>query len=401
MKLSSKTVAALALPAGKRDHIEWCDDLSGFGYRLRLGSGGKVLRSWVAQYRRAGGTRRATLGSAQVLDADSARAAAKKVLAKVALGEDPQADRIDRRNKDRLSTRSVIDEYLATKEREVRTRTFRELKRYLAGPHFKPLHRMPIDAVSRRDVAARLVVITRENGSITALRARAALNAFFVWAMTMGVVESNPIIGTLKPKNSKPRERILSDSELAAVWRACRHDDYGRIIRLLILLGARRQEVGGMAWSELDLEGGQWVLPSQRSKNGRAHALPLPPMALDIISSVPRMATRDQLFGVRGAGFSRWSVAKRELDARSGVAGWAVHDLRRTFSTRLHDLGAQPHVAEQILNHQSHRGQVGGTYNRSPYEREVKAALAMWDDHIRVLVEDGERKVVSLQRPAS
>jgi len=151
-----------------------------------------VLRSWVVQYRRGGATRRLLLGSAAVLGAEAARAAAKKALAKVALGEDPQAERVDRRGKDKLSLRSVVDEYLATKERDVRPRTFRELKRYLTGSFFKPLHAIPVDTVTRRDVAARLVAITREHGSIVAARARAALSTFFVWAMQMGMVENNP-----------------------------------------------------------------------------------------------------------------------------------------------------------------------------------------------------------------
>ena len=288
MRLDAKTVAALKLD-GKTDAIFFDDSMAGFGYRLRRGSGGKVLRSWIVQYRRAGASRRILLGSAEVLSAEAARTAAKKVLAKVALGEDPQAERIDRRGKDKLSLRSVVDEYLAAKEREVRPRTLRELKRYLFGSFFKPLHGMPVDTVTRRDIAARLVAITREHGAIVAVRARAALSTFFVWGMQMGIVENNPIIGTIQPKGGKPRDRTLSDTEVAAIWRGCEDDDYGRIVRLLILLGPRRSEVGGMCWREFDLESARWTLPASRSKNSRAHTLPLMPMALNIIKDVPRI----------------------------------------------------------------------------------------------------------------
>jgi len=396
MRLDAKTVAALKLD-GKTDAIFFDDSMAGFGYRLRRGSGGKVLRSWIVQYRRAGASRRILLGSAEVLSAEAARTAAKKVLAKVALGEDPQAERIDRRGKDKLSLRSVVDEYLAAKEREVRPRTLRELKRYLFGSFFKPLHGMPVDTVTRRDIAARLVAITREHGAIVAARARAALSTFFVWGMQMGVVENNPIIGTIQPKGGKPRERTLSDTEVAAIWRGCKDDDYGRIVRLLILLGARRSEVGGMCWREFDLENARWTLPTSRSKNGRTHTLPLMPMALNIIKDVPRLMSRDQLFGARSNdGFTGWDDQKAALDERAGVREWRLHDIRRTFSTRLHDLGVAPHIVEQILNHQGHRGQVGGTYNKSFYEREVRAALALWEDHVRALVEGGERKVVHI-----
>ena len=80
------------------------------------------------------------------------------------------------------------------------------------------------------------------------------MSALFAWALTQGLTEANPVIGTLAPKGGKPRERVLSDAELAAIWRACGDDDHGRCIRLLILTGCRRQEIGGMAWSEIDIE---------------------------------------------------------------------------------------------------------------------------------------------------
>jgi integrase len=399
MRLDSKSVAALDL-GDKRDMIVFDDALAGFGFRLRAGAGGKVLRSWVVQYKRAGQSRRLLLGSASVVSAEQARTMAKKALGKVANGEDPQADKRARRDKDRLSLRSVIDEYLAAKQPEVRPRTFFEVRRYLTGGHFKTLHGMPIDTITRRDVAARLVAITREHGSITAVRARAALSAFFVWAMRMGIVESNPVLGTIQPQDAKPRERVLSDSEMSAIWRACRADSHGRIIKLLVLTGARRQEVGGLCWSELDFERGVWTLPAARSKNGKQHQLPLMPLALDVIAAVPRLATRDTLFGMRGGGFTSWSGAKRELDARSGVTGWTVHDIRRSMATGLANLGVQPHVVEQVLNHQSgHKRGVAGVYNRSSYEREVRAALALWADHIHALVEGGERRVLNFQPP--
>jgi hypothetical protein len=131
MKLNAKTVAAASLPRGKADVIHFDDDLPGFGYRLRAGAGGKVLRSYVAQYRRAGATRRVLLGSAEVLKVEQARQAARKVLAAVALGQDPQADKADRRDKDRASIRAVVDQYLAVKRGEVRPKTFVEIARYL------------------------------------------------------------------------------------------------------------------------------------------------------------------------------------------------------------------------------------------------------------------------------
>jgi len=212
MKLDSRSVAALDLLGGKTDVIHFDDDLKGFGYRLRAAAGGKVVRSWLVQYRRAGATRRLLLGPGNVLAAEAARAAAKKALARVALGEDPQGDRAERRSKDKLTRLdAMIEEYLKGKQIEVRASTFREVKRYLTGSYFEPLHSMPVDSISRRDIAARLVIISRENGNVTAACARTTISAFFTWAMQMGLVEQNPVIGAIQPKDSEPGSHVLTD----------------------------------------------------------------------------------------------------------------------------------------------------------------------------------------------
>jgi integrase len=398
MKLDTRTVAALKLD-GRSDVIHFDDALPGFGFRLRQGAGGKLLRSWVAQYRRAGATRRVLLGNADVVGAEAARQAAKKVLAQVALGGDPQAAKADRRDKDRVTLRTLVDEYLAAKQ--VRPKTRREITRYLTDPgYFRALHRLPIDTVSRKDVVAQLVRIGRERSAITAKMARSALSAFFVWAIQMGLTEANPVIGTPSTE-LVARDRVLGDHELRRIWEVCGDDDFGRVVRLMILTGCRRSEAGGIAWPELDLERGTWTIPKERSKNGRTHALPLMPMAWDLICAVPQRMDRDQLFGERhSGGFSTWVAGKARLDAKAKLREpFVLHDIRRSVATRMADLGIAPHVIEQILNHHSgHRNGVAGIYNRSSYDREVRTALALWADHINSLVGGGGRKVVALQQ---
>jgi integrase len=343
-------------------------------------------------------TRRVLLGNAAVLSGAQAREQAKKVLGRVALGEDPQAERRDRRGKDQLNLRSVIEEYLQAKEVELRPRSFADIKRYLTGSYFRVLHALPVDTVTRKDIAGRLVAITRESSSNTAARSRDLLHAFFVWALQMGYVEQNPVLGTIKPKEAAGRTRVLSDAELAAVWCAAGDDEHGKIVKLLILTAARRQEIGGIRWSELDEEGGTWVLPAARAKNNHAHTLPLPPPAWAIINSVPRLADRNHLFGVRAErGFSTWALAKSNLDKRLGdtVAPFVLHDLRRTVATKMADLAVQPHIIEEILNHRGgHKAGIAGIYNRSSYVREVKAAMALWADYVRALAEGGAPKIV-------
>ena len=175
-------------------------------------------------------TRRVLIGNAEIVNAEQARIAAKKVLARVALGEDPSAQRADRRGKDRLTHASaVVAEFLAAKEPELAPRSLVEVRRYsdrhallrtvarhAARRHHPQGHRQPHggDRARARDS--------------TATRARGAVSGFFTWAMRMGLSELNPTIGAVAPPPSKPRERVLSDEELAAIWKACSDDDYGR-----------------------------------------------------------------------------------------------------------------------------------------------------------------------------
>ena len=176
--------------------------LPGFGVRLRRGAGGKVLRSFIAQYRHAGTSRRVRLGDAAVLSAEEARAAARKILAQATLGEDPQSDKADRRDANKIRLKDVVEEYLETKGTQVRRRTGTPLRprtmadnrAYLTGPFFKPLHNTPIDLVDAKAVALCLRVIARHHGEASMALARAKLSAFFVWCMQEGIAADNPVI---------------------------------------------------------------------------------------------------------------------------------------------------------------------------------------------------------------
>ena len=415
MKITDRTINAIA-PPSEGEVFYWDTTLRGFGYRMRIGAHGKVLKSFICQYKRPGGSRRMTLDSGGALNAEQARAEAKKILGAVALGQDPQADKTNRSDKDRHTLRSVIDQYLASKKSEVRPRTFTAIEGYLTGSSsakrprrssrtsrssFKSLHSMPIDTITRRDVAACITAIKNKSGAATAGAARAALSAFFVWAIGEGLAETNPVIGTNKPETNGSRERVLSDDELARVWRACDDgSEHSAVVKMLILTGCRRQEIGDLCWSWFAPDMSSFTIPAAHSKNGRPHTLPVMPMMREVVDNVPHMATRDQLFGERSHGFTRWHC-KPELDARSGVTGWTLHDLRRTVATRMADLGWQPHVIDAVLNHQSgsKRG-ISGVYNKSPYANEVRNALATWHDHLRTIIAGSERKLVPFQQTA-
>jgi integrase len=395
------TTANIELPQGKVDHIVFDDELIGFGLRQRRGSGGRLIRNWIIQYRQHGRGRRMIVGSAEKLTAAQARAQAKKLLAKVELGEDPQADKVERRDRDSHTLRSVVQDYLESKAGSIKPRSLELLRFYLLeGPHLKLLLSTPVDKVSRKDIAARLLAASKASGVPSAIALRSAASAMFSWGMQMGLVETNPVIAAFKPKAVPSRDRVLSNAELAAIWRGLADDDYGKVVRMLIQTGCRRSEIAGMRWSEFDFDANTWTLPKERSKNGKAHTLPLTPSMLSIIDSVSRRERFDILWGYKH-GFTGWSFGKRDLDAKLGLPHWTHHDIRRSVATRMADLGIQPHIIEEILNHQSgHKRGPAGIYNRSVYEREVRAALALWADHIRALVEGGERRVVAFERAA-
>ncbi len=397
MKLSDKT-----LPAGKSEALFFDDKLSGFGIRLR--KGGK--RTWIVQYRVGAQQRRKTLGSADAVTEGQAREAARRDLAAVQLGGDPQARKVKERARAAVTLESVATQYLRHQEACLRPRSYEQVALHLKGEkaHWAPHKSLPIHQIARRDVAARLGEIAAARGPVAANRARTTLSGLFSWAMKEGLADENPVAGTNRQANEQARERVLSDAELVAIWKACRDDDYGRIVRLLILTGQRRDEVSGMTRSEIgDLAGRKWSLPSERTKNGRAHDVPLSDLANEILESAlshPGRQKREVVFG-DGAratggtdrGFSGWSKAKAQMDQRiavaeAKVAAWTLHDLRRTAATRMADLGVLPHVVEAVLNHVSgSKGGVAGIYNRAAYAAEKRQALDLWAAHIEALLE--------------
>lgn len=164
----------------------------------------------------------------------------------------------------------LINAYLTEHaERHQRPRILAETKRALER-HWLPLHTFPAADVTRRDVSARLIELARSTGTVGTNRARVNLSVAFAWAMKAGLVDANPVIGTVKGEETS-RERVLTPAELSAIWLATADlNSYDAIVRLLMLTGARRLEVGGMPHAELDQERALWVLPAARTKTARA-----------------------------------------------------------------------------------------------------------------------------------
>jgi integrase len=371
--------------------------LPGFGVRLRSGSA-----FYIVQYRVGSKQRRESLGDIRKTDLEQARKNARVRFAQVELGIDPRAerDKLEASQKaDGLMFKTVFEDYLTARKAIQAASTHGAARRYFEQ-HWAPLHRRALNTIDRATVASTLRDITRDHGRTSAARARSNLSALFAWAMREGVVASNPVVGTNDPEEGiEARDRVLAPDELKAIWNQCRDDDFGRIVRLLLLLTAcRREEIGGLRWSEVDLETGKMLLPKERTKNRRPLALTLPEAARAILRAAPRRAGRDLVFGGGKAGFTAWSYCTLafhgQITAANGgraLAPWRIHDLRRTVRTGLGKLGVKPHVAELVLNHTGHKAGIGGVYDHYDYEPEIAEALATWDAHLLSIVGTAER----------
>jgi integrase len=391
MKLTQANVAKIKPEPGKFEVRVFDDDLPGFGVRV-LSSGKK---SWLIQYRINGRSTTSTLGRLEKMPAGTARDLAKRKLAQAELGIDPGKEKQDDRYKAAETFQKIAERYLRFKEKELKPQSYDQVQTHLTK-HWASFNGLSVHAVTRRDVAARLGELAEERGPYAANRARASLSAYYGWMMREGIVDANPVIGTNKQTDEKSRDRVLSDGELVAVWKACRDDDFGNIVRLLILTGQRRDEVGCIAKSEIDLGARKWVIEGKRTKNSLTHEVPLSDPALAIVRQAikrERIAGHDLIFGETGRGFSGWSKAMAALDKRISeqtkkkVADWRLHDLRRSMATKMADIGVLPHVIESVLNHISgHKAGVAGIYNKSQYAPEKRQALDQWAAHVAALV---------------
>lgn len=382
-KLDRRSAVTLPGPEdGRFDVVHWDIDLAGFGLRI-LKSG---ARSWVVRYRLGKRQRVVTLGKINALSPAQARAKAGEILAKARLGQDSQAEIASKKLSMGVLLKDLIDVYIDRHvEGTQRARTQTETKRHLLK-HWKPLHRTALSCVSHQLVAEHLAKIEQSSGTVARNRTRSTLSRLFTWAMEEGLAEQNPVVGTAKRKEQS-RERVLSRNELRAIWSATEETSgHSDIVRLLILTGQRRQEVGGLRWQELNFNGKLWIIPSERTKNRRVHSVPLSPLTLDILGRRVGEVDREFVFGYRDGPFSGWSRAKRRLDEKSGVTNWTLHDLRRTFVTEMAEIGVQPHVIEAIVNHTSgHKAGIAGVYNKATYADEKRAALNQWSDEIENL----------------
>ncbi len=394
VKLTQRVIEGLTCAPARKDMLVADDGQRGLYIRVTrvAGAGSLKGKNYLVKYTVHGRKQKVPLGSCASLSLGKAREAARAILGEVAKGIDPAAERASTRAAARrkaveaeFTLAKLLDDWRELHLCDKRAGYAAEALRALHRAFEKHLDKAAIE-LARADVVRTLDGLKKSGLAAMAARTAAYGRAAFGWAMKRGAMPANPFADLPHTPTAK-RDRVLSDGELAAIWRAAeRAGVFGHIVRMLILSGQRRDEVAGMGWRELSGDLATWTIPAARAKNGAVHIVPLSEEARELLGSLPRSG--ELAFpGLRGP-FNGWSKAKVALDNSSGVHDWRLHDLRRTMATGLQRLGVRLEVTEAVLNHVAgSRAGIIGVYQRHDWADEKRAALAAWGRHVRALVE--------------
>jgi integrase len=355
-------------------------DLGYPGLALRIGYGG--AKSFEVFYRVGGKLKRTTLGRWPEVSLAAAREAWRKTRESIAKGETPPTDR----KTTTMLFEAVVEDWLRRDQSQNKQRSLYQASRAVERDLLPAWKSKRVDEISKRDVIELLDSISDRGSPVMAVRTQAYIRRFFRWCIERDILKADPTLGLPRASNGKSRERRLTDSELAKVLAATNSiGTFGPVIRLLALTGARREEIAGLRWSEID--GDTIKLEGARTKNSEAHLIPLSAPAKALLDSMPRIAGSDFVFTTTGEKpISGWSQPKIKLDTASGVTGWRIHDLRRTVATGMQKLGVTLQTVEAVLGHTSgSRGGIVGVYQRHDFADEKRAALEAWGSHVMAL----------------
>lgn len=362
--------------------------LPGFG--LRIGKSG--TKTWFMFYRYAGKQRRHKVGRYPALSLMEAREAAHHALRVLSRGDDPGTMRreLERQREGVLANTVAVIAQKFIEDHVTKKRSGAKMTQMLERDVVQEWGDRPIATITRRD-ALELLRGVYQRGPHMSNRVLEVMRLMFNWAVLNEYVETSPVAGLHPLHDERSRDRILSDEEVVALWAAFDGLDYpyGPLFKLLLVTGQRRSEVAYMRRGDVNMPKKLWILPREFTKADRAHAVPLSPLALDILHSLPVLAG-DFLFSSTGGerGVSGFSRAKDRVDAKVGslVAPWRLHDLRRTAASGMARLGVPPHVLARVINHAPGSTQgVTAIYNRHAYETEKRHALEAWANHLTAL----------------
>lgn len=357
------------------------------GLRVRVGASG--VKSFIVRKRVGGKIKVITLGRyGPRLGLAEARKRARNVLNDIEAGKT-----VVPVQRGALTIEKLWPDYEKTKSNHKSLREIRRIFNRYIIPHMGDRF---ADAVTRGDITR---FIDGISAPVMARAVHAQLSAFYSWALPrLDKLPANPCIGAGRPAKPKARDRVLTDPELAALWRAAEaeKEPWRSAIMLLILTGQRRSEVFEARRSEFDLDEGIWVIPAERAKNGVQHLVPLPGSAVAVLNEVPEVEGSPWLFPADGnaatcaSGISKVVNRLRKAvsaDFDGAVALWSLHDIRRTVATGLQKLGVRFEVTEAVLNHVSgSRGGIAGVYQRHDWATEKTEALEAWAKYVEKCV---------------
>ena len=343
---------------------------------------------------------------------------------KVASGIDPLAEKELIAEERRLAptVEDLCDEYIKHWSKP-RKKSWENDERTLNKDVIPAWSKIKAKDISKRDIVLLLEGVVKRGSPIAANRIRALLHKMFTFAVDRDIIESNPCAGVKPLSPEKPKERVLSEEEIKTLWEnldktgLIMSPEIKRALKLILVTGQRPGEVAGMHRREINER--WWTIPSERSKNGKAHRVYLTDTAQDIIGNgkefiflSPRgeldraiaagalhCALRRNIKGqeYRRKGTKRTYKPKPEDPNRLGLADFTPHDLRRTVATRMAELRIMEEIIDRVLNH-SRRGIIR-VYNHYAYDKEIKGALEAWERKLKsIITGKGAGKVVNIQQ---
>lgn len=407
MKLTAAAVDKMQ-PTDRRQEVP--DSLC-TGLYLTIQPTGK--KGWQVRYRHGGTHRRMTLGSYPMLSLADARARARDTLAAASEGRDPAEEvrtaKAPKPEDDRNKIKTLIGQYHKRHLASLKSGDVvrRELDRFVV----KEWGERDIQDIQKRDVIDLLDGIADSGRVVTANRIRAYLNKFLNWAVERDILAMSPATGVKPVAKEASRDRVLTDDEIRWFWAACEAEGFpwGPLGKVLLLTGQRLNEVAQITEGEVRAD--LWHLSADRTKNGRAHDVPLSQPVRDVLAGVERIAGRPGfIFTTTGnspvSGFFKAraalagameQIAAKERGEPVEIPRWTFHDLRRTAATGMARLGIPVRITEAVLNHISGTG--GGivaVYQRHDYADEKRQALEAWGRFVLQLVQGKPDNVVQL-----
>jgi integrase len=301
----------------------------------------------------------ASLGTSAYLDIAEARALARDAIRRIRLGL-PLEDR----PQDSVTT--IAERWLSLVVRKEGHRTGKETERVIRRYLLPRLGGRIFTTVGRSDLARVLDEVSEDHGPAQADRVLKVFAAVAAWHAARDDHYQSPVVRGLRRGKTVKRDRILSDSELRAIWVAADNaGSAGAFWQFAVVTGQRAAKIGDLRWS--DLKDGSWHIRRAPREKGAPALLKLPGLALRIIERQPQIVGSDLVFG---------PLHNRDVDRLrrlSGTTGWRLHDARRTCRTLLSRVGVSSEVSERVLGHAI--GGVEGVYDRHQYHKEIGVAL--------------------------